>query len=162
MALIPVDKLQAASDRFNEAVETSHKEAAEYAADYYRRKNPAALVLDDGEKVTPADNERELKELHAVLRRYVEANGPIESEGLPRLFLQEATSKTVDILALAEGPGPKVEISVSVDFARLLQSNGLLPNLAVLEGLEKGNLIGRVPRMPVAQTPRLTFDRKPR
>ena len=160
MALIPVDELKRASEEFEEATRTTQKEAAEYAAAYWRRKNPSGIVLADGEIVMPADNERELKALHGVLRRFIEENGPLEAEGLPRLFLQDATSKTVDILALAEGPGPKVQITVSVDFVRLLQSNGLLPNIPVLEGLEKGNLIGKVPRMPVAQTPRLTFDRR--
>lgn len=129
-----------------------HSAYVDMAAEYWRRKNPADVILTDGERCGYIDNERAAKRLNEVLKQYIEEHGPIQAEGLAPLMLQQSTSKTVDVKSLAEHD-PRT-------LARLLDLGCLRVDMAALEAAEKAGLITGVPKMPIGGTPRLVFDRR--
>jgi hypothetical protein len=152
MTLNAVDELERASDEFEEAGRLTHREAAAKAREYWLLKQ-AAWVTEDGEKLTQDAMSKQLRALNADIKAYIEGSGePLAVEGLPPLVLQQKSGETVDVKSLAEHS--------PATFARLLESNGFLPNMEVLKALEKANLIDNVPRMPVALTPSLVFDKR--
>lgn len=137
-----------------DAMAPTHKDAAEWARLYFLRKNPKAVVLADGETVDPYHNERQAKRLNEALKTFIQAhdNEPIIVEGLPPLVLQQATTYQVDVRSLAEHD--------RATFERLLEHGCLRVDNNALEALEKAGLVTGVPKMSLAGSVRLVFDKR--
>lgn len=148
-----LEQAQMASKELAAAMEPTAKQAAEWAADYKRYQNPRSYVLDDGEQVSPKEAADELKALNTALRRYIEVNGEVSVEGVGTLILQPASSDKVDLLSLYERSPETV--------MRLLKLGCLTVDMKILEANEKNGMVAEfIPRMPVAQTPRLVWAKK--
>jgi hypothetical protein len=139
-----------------DAMEPNAAEAAQWAADYKRLGSPARYVLDDGEQVEPAKAKRDLADLNNALKRFMEAND-LESgfhvEGVGTLALQRPQSEKVDLISLHQHDAET--------FFRLLQLGCLTVNADALKAQEKAGMIAAdIPRMPIAQSPRLVWVSK--
>lgn len=138
-----------------DAMTPTAKDAAQWAAEYWLRKNPRDVILPDGEKCGYFDNEKQAKRLNAALKEYIEAHGPLDVEGLPLLLtLQQSSTQTVDVQSLHEHN--------PLAFFRLLELGCLRVDMNALDAAEKAGLITGIPKMPIGQTPRLVFDKRPR
>lgn len=135
-----------------DAMTPTAKDAAEWAGEYWLRKNPEDVILKDGEKCGYYDNEKQAKRLNEALKEYIAQHGPIEVEGLPPLVLQPSTSNVVDVKSLADH-----DVNT---FNRLLDMGLLRVDMNALDAAEKAGLITGVPKMPIGNTPRLVFDKR--
>ena len=133
-----------------DAMAPSAKDAAEWAADYKRLQKPKAIIDADGVAWKPYEHKKELEALNTALKRWVEANGELDVEGVGTLALQHPQSEKVDVVSLHQHD--------PATFFRLLELGCLSVNMDVLKAQEKAGMIAaNVPRMPVAQTPRLVW-----
>lgn len=141
-----------ASKEVAEEMAPNAQMAADWATEYRRYQNPKTYVLDDGEQVAPKDAEKELKALNIALKRYIEANGDVTVEGVGTLTLQHPSQDKVDLISLYEHRPETV--------LRLLKLGALQVDMKILEANEKNGMIADfIPRMPVAQSPRLVWVR---
>lgn len=151
MTLNLVEHIEQASEEFEEATRLTPKQAADLARQYWQLKQ-ARWVTDDGEILTQDQMAKRTRQLNEQLKAHIQREGVLDVEGIPPLMVQERSTETIDILSLAEYD--------RATFDQLLHANGLLPNMEVVKGLERANLIGKVRRMPVGGTPALVFDKR--
>ena len=148
----------AASQELADELQMTPRQAADKAARYYALKTGVRYVLPaTGETFSEAEIERELKDLNAELKAYIEdvlGGEPIVVEGQPDLLRQHPETEDVDVPALYD-QAPDV-------FAALLVARQLKVNAKdarkVLDPVQVMTFNGFAHKL--GGTPRLVFDKR--
>ena len=116
--------------------ETTHKEAADAARRYVELKGARYVVTSTGETFTADEMKRELEKQQAIIKPYIEANGPMKLEGIARLRLQERSGGwSWDVNGMYENG--------QADFQRVLEIHALTIDEKVMKAQEQaGGITG--------------------